>query len=95
MQSRLPLQIVINRIVQNSRADDIRPTAYILLITLSEARLTPQSRLRRAGAPTGEPVDGVIFVRLVPPLQCEIRESIKNPGGQRPSGLSFVQLPNC
>ena len=61
--SRRTLQMRANKIVRGSRANDIRPYRalfhYSLLpITLSEAKQTPQSWLRRASSPAGEPKAG-------------------------------------
>ena len=56
-RGRRTLQMRVNKIVQISRADIIRHycALFLLLITLSEAKQTPQSRLCRASSPTGEP----------------------------------------
>ena len=59
-RGRRTLQMRVNKIVQISRADIIRHYCALfpyslLLITLSEAKQTPQSRLCRASSPTGEP----------------------------------------
>ena len=54
-----PYEVRCLKIVQTSRADNNPYCALfhysLLLITLSEAKQTPQSRLCRAGSPAGEP----------------------------------------
>ena len=58
-----PYMLRVNKFVQISRADDIRPYRALfhyslLLITLSEAKQTPKSWLRQSGSPAGEPKAG-------------------------------------
>jgi len=64
-------EVRTNKIVQTSRADDNPYCALfhysLLLITLSVSETIPQSRLRRAGSPAGEPMAVLILC-----FQCEV-----------------------
>ena len=65
-----------NNFMQASSANDIRPYRKLLrfsllLITLSEAKQTPQSWLRQSSSPAGEPKAG----ERSSPINCKVKVS--------------------